>query len=159
MLDFTNVFEKNKHFIFRYLMKLCGDTSLAEELTQETFYRAYMNLAALRSEEKVTVWLCSIARNTYLAWYNSNKKQRAIERMPQIEDTPDIATLFEETETAGRAFECLHSLGEPYKEVFMLCTFGGLSLKAISQLFGKSESWARVTYHRAKLKIIEELEK
>jgi RNA polymerase sigma-70 factor (ECF subfamily) len=48
-------------------------------------------------------------------------------------------------------------LEEPYKEVFMLSVFGGLSLKDISAMFGKSESWARVTYYRAKQKIMEGL--
>ena len=72
-----------------------------------------------------------------------------------MDSTPDIAELFEEQELAGRAFSVLHALEEPYKEVFMLAVFGGLSLKDISAMFGKSESWARVTYCRAKQKIME----
>lgn len=47
---------------------------------------------------------------------------------------------------------------EPYKEVFMLRVFGELSFKKISGIFGKTESWARVTYHRAKVKILNEME-
>ena len=61
-------------------------------------------------------------------------------------------------ELADRAFACLVALEEPYREVFTLCVFGNLSLKDISAMFGKSESWARVTYYRAKQKIINELE-
>ena len=52
----------------------------------------------------------------------------------------------------------LHRLSEPYKEVFSLRVFGELSFGTISSLFGKSESWARVTYHRACKKIREELD-
>lgn len=51
----------------------------------------------------------------------------------------------------------LHELDEPYKEVFMLAVFAGLSLTDISKLFGKSESWARVTFYRAKQKISERM--
>ena len=52
----------------------------------------------------------------------------------------------------------LHELPEPYKEVFMLRIFGELSFSKIADIFGKTESWARVTFHRSKLKIIEKLE-
>ena len=157
MLDFEMVFRDNNQFIFRFLMKLCGDASLAEELTQETFFRAYMNMSALRNEEKVAVWLCQIAKNTYFAWFNEQKRKQPISQLIPTDSTPDIAELFEEKELAGRAFSVLHALEEPYKEVFMLSVFGGLSLKDISAMFGKSESWARVTFYRAKQKIMEGL--
>ena len=157
MLDFEMVFRENNQFVFRFLMKLCGDVSLAEELTQETFFRAYMNLSALRNEEKVAVWLCQIAKNTYFAWFNEQKRKQPISQPISANSTPDIAELFEEKELAGRAFSVLHALEEPYKEVFMLSVLGGLSLKDISAMFGKSESWARVTYYRAKQKIMEGL--
>ena len=151
------VFRDNNQFVFRFLMKLCGDVSLAEELTQETFFRAYMNMSALRNEEKVAVWLCQIAKNTYFAWFNELKRKQPISQPISANSTPDIAELFEEKELAGRAFSVLHAQEEPYKEVFMLSVFGGLSLKDISAMFGKSESWARVTYYRAKQKIMEGL--
>ena len=157
MLDFEQVFQENHQFIFRFLMKRCGEASLAEELTQETFFRAYINFASLRDENKVSAWLCQIAKNTYFAWFHSQKKSQRMAQEFAVDSTPDIAELFEEKELAGRAFSCLHALDEPYKEVFMLFVFGGLSLKGISSMFGKSESWARVTYYRAKQKIMEGL--
>ncbi len=52
----------------------------------------------------------------------------------------------------------LHRLEEPYKEVFWLRTFGELPFSQIASLFEKAESWARVMYHRAKMKIKEELQ-
>ena len=159
MLDFEMVFQENSSLIFRFLMKLCGNVSLAEELTQETFFRAYMNLSSLKNEEKVSVWLCQIAKNTYFTWFNEQKRNRSASQLVLTDSAPDIAELFEEKELAGRAFSRLHALDEPYKEVFMLCTFCGLSLKDISAMFGKSESWARVTFYRAKQKILEGLVK
>lgn len=155
MLDFEKVFRENQGFIYRYLMKLCGNESLAEELTQETFFRAYMNLTGLRKEEKVSVWLCQIARNTYFAWYNEQKKLQPMDDLEIGDSTPDMADIFAEQELSQKAYTCLHQMEEPYKEVFMLSVFGGLSLKNISTLFGKSESWARVTFYRAKQKLLE----
>lgn len=156
MKKFEDIYSENQGFIFRFLVKLCGNVNLAEELCQETFYRAYMNFASLKSEQSVSAWLCTIAKNTYFAWFNEQKKKTA---MPEDLDdlSPDISEVFEEKELADRAFVSLHALEEPYKEVFMLYVFGGLSLKAISSLFSKSESWARVTYYRAKQKIMEGL--
>lgn len=157
MLDFEKMFQENNSFVFRFLMKLCGDVSLAEELTQETFFRAYMNLSNLRNEKKLSAWLCQIAKNTYFAWFNEQKINRPMTQIMIADSTPDIADLFEEKELADRAFSCLHALEQPYKEVFTLFVFGSLSLKDISSMYGKSESWARVTYYRAKQKIMEGL--
>lgn len=156
MADFEKLFEENRGFIFKYLMKLCRDSSLSEELTQETFFRAYMNLGKLRDEDKAAPWLCGIAKNTYFAWYNENKRLLPLEQA-QVTEEPDIAESFTEKELSEKAFICLHELEEPYKEVFMLSVFGCLSLKEISKLFGKSESWARVTFYRAKQKLIERM--
>ena len=155
MLDFEKIFRENQDFIYRYLLKMCSNASLAEELTQETFFRAYMNLTGLRKEEKVTVWLCQIAKNTYFAWYNQQKKLQPLEETEISDTTPDLADIFTQRELSSAAYTCLHKMDEPYKEVFMLCVFGGLSLKEISSLFGKSESWARVTFYRAKQKMME----
>jgi RNA polymerase sigma-70 factor (ECF subfamily) len=155
--DFEKVFQENQTFIFRYLMKLCKDSSLAEELTQETFFRAYMNLTGLRNEEKITIWLCQIAKNTYFSWCRENKNRQSVDDLEISDDSADLADFFATKELSTKAFSCLHSLCEPYKEVFMLSVFGGLSLKQISELFGKSESWARVTFYRAKQKLLEEM--
>ncbi|MDE7295147.1 MAG: RNA polymerase subunit sigma, partial [Oscillospiraceae bacterium] len=51
----------------------------------------------------------------------------------------------------------LHTLDEPYKEVFSLRIFGELSFKEIGELFGKSDGWARTVFFRAKEKIVNKL--
>ena len=154
MTDFEKLFIDNRDFIFKYLMKLTRDSSLAEELTQETFFRAYMNYSSLRDKEKASVWLCQIAKNTYFAVYNENKKRNSYENDLSDENVEDA---FIQKEISREALACLHQLEEPYKEVFMLSVFGGFSFKDISTLFGKSESWARVTFYRAKQKLSERI--
>lgn len=157
MSEFEKLFNENRGFIFKFLMKMTRDASLAEELTQETFFRAYMNYASLRDKEKASVWLCTIARNTYFTWYNQQKNTEPLEDafFPDTLETPEEA--FARKELSQKAFICLHRLEEPYKEVFMLSVFGGVSLKEISAIFGKSESWARVTFYRAKQKLSESM--
>lgn len=158
MTDFEKIYAENNDFIFKYLLKLCANESVAEELAQETFFKAYMNFNSLRNKSKAPVWLCQIAKNTYYAWYNEQKKHSNFEENEKIKADFDIESFFEKKELTEKAFGCLHGLEEPYKEVFMLSVFGQLSLKEISNLFGKSESWARVTFYRAKQKLAERME-
>ncbi len=157
MTDFEKLFIDNRDFIFKYLMKLSKDSALAEELTQETFFRAYMNYSSLRNKEKASVWLCQIVKNTYFAFYNENKKRLSFENEPTQTDGESIEEALIQKEFSQEALSCLHELEEPYKEVFMLSVFGGFSFKDISTLFGKSESWARVTFYRAKQKLSERI--
>jgi len=155
--DFEKLFSDNRDFVFKYLMKLTRDTSLAQELTQETFFRAYMNYAGLRKKEKVSVWLCQIAKNAFFAWYNEHKKIDSLEKTVCNAELNNIEEAFIQKELYEKALVCLHELEEPYKEVFMLSVYGGFSLKNISKIFGKSESWARVTFYRAKQKLLERM--
>ncbi len=157
MTEFEQLFIDNRDFIFKYLMKLTKDSSLAEELTQETSFRAYMNFSSLRDKEKASVWLCQIAKNTYFAHYNEAKKIDSFENRDIKNDDENIEDIFIQKEFSQKVLTCLHQLEEPYKEVFMLSVFGGFSLKEISNLFGKSESWARVTFYRAKQKLSERI--
>ena len=157
MTEFEKLFNDNRTFIFKYLLKMTRDASLAEELTQETFFRAYMNYASLRSKEKAAPWLCQIAKNTYFAWYNEHKKHDSLDELDAVSDGTSIEEYFVQKELSQKALLCLHELEEPYKEVFMLCVLGGFSLKDISAIFGKSESWARVTFYRAKQKLSEKV--
>ena len=157
MTEFEKLFKENREFIFKFLIKMTRDISLSEELTQETFLRAYMNYASLRNKEKASAWLCQIAKNTYFAWYNEQKKKVSIDTLEAVSDNENIEDAFVQKELSQKALLCLHELEEPYKEVFMLSVFGGFSLKDISSLFGKSESWARVTFYRAKQKLSERM--
>lgn len=159
MTEFEIVFEENRELVCKYLMRLSQNPSLAEELTQETFFRAYMNFSSLRDKGKASVWFCQIAKNTYFAWYNEHKKIDYFDDLECISSTDSIEEAFLQKDLFKTAIRYLHGLDEPYKEVFMLSVFGGLSLKDISDIFGKSESWARVTFYRAKQKLLERMRK
>lgn len=157
MTEFEKLFKEYREFIFKYLMKMIRDVSLAEELTQETFFCAYMNYASLRNKEKASVWLCQIAKNTYYAWYNEQKKRTSLDGLETASNGESIEDAFVQKELSQKALLCLHELENPYKEVFMLSVFGDFSFKDISLIFGKSESWARVTFYRAKQKLSERM--
>ena len=117
-----------------------------------------MNFNSFRGDCKLSVWLCQIAKNLYYEWYNKNRKIVPLdETFTPHEDEKDISIEFADKETAWQILQQLHILDDPYKEVFMLHALGDVSLKDISRLFKKSDSWARVIYYRAKNMIIAKL--
>ncbi|MBQ8332448.1 MAG: RNA polymerase sigma factor [Clostridia bacterium] len=154
-MDFGEIYAEYFTDIYRFALGLCRDPDLAEEITQETFYRALKKIHTHDPEKSLSAWLCQIAKNTYYS--HCRKKGRETEIPDNLAAQEDIAERLEDRESAFAVHAVLHGLTEPYKEVFWLRTFGELSFQQIGTLFGKSESWARVTYYRAKLKIREEL--
>ena len=147
--------------VYRYIRSVSQDGSLAEEVTQETFFKALKKADQFRGDWDVRVWLCQIAKNTLYDHLKKQKKQLLGDEKLEKTESAGGELLEEKLAQRSQAMEIhkvLHRLSEPYKEVFSLRVFGELSFGTISSLFGKSESWARVTYHRACKKIREELD-
>ena len=142
--------------VFSYVMTLSGDRSLAEEITQETFCRAFSKAESFRSQSEEITWLCAIAKNLVI---DEKRRQSRTGEIP--EDTPsqekavDLQTA--DRDLSFRIHVALHALEEPYREIFELRVFGELSFREIGTIFGKTENWARVTYHRARLKLQERM--
>ena len=146
--------------VYRYIRSISQDGALAEEVTQETFFKALKKADQFRGDCDVRVWLCQIAKNTLYDHLKKQEKQLlGDEKLEKIESAGG-ELLEEKLAQRSQAMEIhkvLHRLSEPYKEVFSLRTFGELNFREIGMLFGKSENWARVTYYRARVKIREEL--
>ena len=159
MDDFDAIYQQYGKTVYCFLLSLSRDESLAEELTQETMFRAIMNINSFRGDSKPSVWLCQIGKNLYFEWLKKSKRTIPIDDSLATYDSGyDIAEAFADKDIANQILKYLHELEEPYKEVFMLHALGDIPLTRISQLFGKSDSWARVTYYRAKAIITSKLE-
>ena len=74
-----------------------------------------------------------------------------------LADEHSMEEWYDRKQTVLAIQNLLKTLEEPYREVFSARVFGDLSFKQIATLFGRTETWARVTYHRAKLRIKEAL--
>lgn len=157
MIDFQEVYNLYFRDVYRYALSLCRNQSTAEEVTQETFYKALEKLDDFDGKCKVSVWLCQIAKNTYISMCRKDKHLAASVDVMLLPDDGSVEDALCDRETAFAIQKILHTLEEPYKEVFSLRIFGELPFKQIAELFGKTEAWARVTYHRARLKIKEEM--
>lgn len=144
--------------VYKYLLVLSKNETLSEELTQETFFKALKSIKKFKGECSIYSWLCQIAKNTYLSYVKKEKRLESYDDFEHIIYENDVLDeKLEQKETAVEIHKALHNLEEPYKEVFYLKTFGELPYCQIAQLFNKTESWARVTYHRAKIKLKEKI--
>ena len=143
--------------VYRYVLGLSRDGCVADEITQETFFKALKNLNTFKGQCKLSVWLCQIDKNCYFTYLEKEKRKGALPD-EAASTTESLEAAFVSKETALQIHQILHDLAEPYKEVFSLRTFGELSFREIGDLFEKTESWARVTYHRAKLQIRQRLD-
>ena len=156
--EFEKIYIRYFNDVFLFLKKMSKDESIAEEITSETFFKAMRSIDNFRGETDVRVWLCQIAKNCYFSYL---KKQQRIENIDDL-DFPDNQDTIEEQilkqYDVMQIHLQLHNLAEPYKEVFMLRVFGELSFKQIADIFQKTDNWACVTYHRARNKILMQME-
>ena len=159
MDDFERIYREYFQYVFFYILRLCQDREMAEEVTQETFFTALKTKAKFQNQSDIRTWLCQIAKNKYLTMLRKKRYILEEAEVDRIEDVRDFREDLEDRDTAMEIHRCLHRLEDPYKEVFCLRVFGELSFREIGGLFGKSDAWARVTYSRAKLKLIERMKR
>ena len=156
-MDAEKLYEASYMQVYSYLMTLTRDASLAEELTQETFLKAMTaeGKAAYGEKSNALTWLCAIGKNLFAD--ELRRRKRCAELPEDVLSGEDVTAKAEDEDLSFRLHMALHQMEEPYKEVFQLRVFGELPFARIGALFGKTENWARVTYHRARLKLTERM--
>lgn len=157
--DFNKIYQLYGVQVYKYLICLTRDAGLAEDLTQETFYQAIKSIGNFRGDCRLSVWLCQIAKYSYYRYRDKNKGQHN-----SLDEAEDILVDYNNPEGINEKNEekqilrkAIKDLSTPYLEVVKLRTYGDLSFKEIGDLLGKSETWARTTFYRAKMKLKEVL--
>ena len=146
--------------VFRYTLTLCRSETEAQDITQETFLRAMRSAGSFRGSSSLYTWLCSIARNLWTDRCRSQYREQPGDPNDLPAATDDfLEDRLDDRDTAMHIHRILHGIDEPYKEVFSLRVFGQLTFGDIAGLFGKTESWARVTFHRARRMICDIMRK
>ena len=155
MFDMDAAYREYAVMVYKFLLSLCYEEELAEELTQETFYQAVRSVDRYDGSCKVSTWLCQIAKHL---WYREMERRK---RKGTSELTADMESLEKPVEEQllvkeekMELFRKVHVLDEISKEIVLLRVTGAFSFKEIAELFGKNENWARVTYYRAKQKLL-----
>nr|WP_220127234.1 sigma-70 family RNA polymerase sigma factor [Halobacillus locisalis] len=139
--------------VFLYVYSLSGDQHIAEDITSETFMKALTSLDSFKGNSDIRVWLCQIAKNSYYSYLRKKKSFVDLESVPEPASGDNVEQEIATSEASVKVHEMIQNLKEPYNKVFTLRLFGELSFKQIGKLFGKSDNWACVTYHRAREKV------
>ena len=159
-IKFEDMYQRFFKDVYLFVFSISKDRQIAEDITQETFFKALKEIKNFRGDCSVKSWLCQIAKNLYISQMRK-KSMISLEDMDTVPNQISATNIEQEyiqKEDKLSVYKVLHFLDEPYKEIFLLRTLGDLSFKEIADVFHKTESWARVTYHRARLKIQEALE-
>ena len=157
MQNMEEIYKEYFETVKKYLFCLTHNNDIAEELTQETFYKAVKNIHTFKDDCKISVWLCKIAKNT---WLDSMKKNKNIKDMADNE-LFEIESLETTDETVisnqGKLelYKKIQKLDEKTRDVIYLRITGDLNFKEIGDIFNKTENWARITFYRGKQKLKE----
>ncbi len=162
MSDFKKLYEEYSKPLYRFLLSLTKDSDAAEDLMQETFYRALLNIDKFEGKSSIYTWLCSIGKN---AWIKEavKKKRYIFKPIDELcgerakEPTPEEQMIYKEEYRKIR--KAIIGLNDTYRDVFILHAYAEVKLVEIARLYEKTESWARVTYYRARQQIIQEVTK
>lgn len=159
MSDFQRTYEEYARPVYRFLLSLTGSENQAEELLQETFYQAFLHIGRFEGRCNLYTWLCQIGKNAWLKECRRSKRycETSYDDLPVADAGLSLEEQTVRNEEYRNVQRVLQGLAEPYRNVFILHTLGGVKFKEIAYIYGKSESWARVTYFRAKQQIIKEV--
>lgn len=157
MFEFDRIYREYFRDVELYMLALCRDVHLAEELTAEVFFEAMKALPGFEGRCNIRTWLCAIGKRRYISYLRKNRPNASIDEL----EIPDLNQNVEEQvidrQQALEIRRVLDDLPEPYRKVFSLRVFGQMSFAQIGKVFGKNQNWACVTYHRARQKIRDEL--
>lgn len=145
--------------VYKFLMCLCHDPSLAEDLTADTFEAALRGIHKFRGEAKLSVWLCAIAKRKYYMHLRRHGRMQSV----SIEDAPlispqDIEREYLQREDKLDFYRALQTLPPEAREVFYLRLSGDMTFEEIGSVLGRSGNWARGTFYRGKEKLKRRLE-
>lgn len=157
MQNIEEIYKQYFKTVYKYLFCLTRNSDIAEELTQETFYRAVKKINTFNGQCKISVWLCQIAKNL---WYDELKKNKKIKDISEeeylsIKSLDSIEENIFLNENKIDLYKKLQILDEKTREVIYLRITGELSFKEIANILNKTENWARVTFYRGKQKLKE----
>ncbi len=158
MHDIETIYKEYFQTVYKYLICLTHNEDIAEELTQETFYKAIQKINTFKNNCKISIWLCQIAKNL---WYDELKKNKKIKDISEDEYfSIQIMTDFEDKiiseENRKILYQRIRNLNEQTRKVIYLRIIGDLSFKEIGSILGKTENWARTIFYRGKEKLREE---
>ncbi len=152
--DFERIYADNYRQIYAFLYKLCRDPYVSEDLTQETFFQAYLSLHRYNGRCSMFTWLAAIAKNLFFNYLRKTKAETlAIDLYvtePESPLTEEPGHVLKREIEISRVRQAISELPKKYSDVLILRIYGELSYEEIAAKLGISVNSARVIYYRAK---------
>ncbi len=148
------IYNKYKKEIYYYVYKLTLNHHVAEELTQDTFLKAFRAFRKFRKEASIKTWLYIIARNTYLNYYDKNKNHAENTEAFQKE-IMDPSNDFKSMDERMLIHNILLQLPEKLRSLLILRDYRELTYKEISRILDITEGQVKIGLHRARKKFKE----
>lgn len=159
MKEFEKIYEEYFPRVYAFLYKLCRNGELSEEMTQETFYRAFVNFDRYNGSCELFTWLAAIGKNVWLGYLRKNRiKTVGLELAVHTDGGDEPDRIVEKRLDAERVKRAIDALPDKFKDVVILRIYAGLSYGDIAASLGIREGSAKVIFHRAKEMLRKELE-
>lgn len=152
MLDFEDLYEFYATEVYRFAFWLAGDAVEAEDITSETFVRAWVRRDAIRTET-LKAYLFTIARNAYLERHRRNKNHVALEDV-YSDPAPGPERQVESQLELSRVRRVLRALPEIDRSAFVLRVQHNMPYAEIARVLGLSLTAAKVKVHRVRRKLL-----
>ncbi len=163
MDTFETIYMRYWRQIYSFLYKLSGSEDIAEELTQETFCRAFRGFDRFRGDSGVFTWLAAIAKRTYYQYVKKNRQSamgidlriavEAYSNSTAVEDSVIMKDVREQVE------KLMYELPEKYRDVVLMRIYADMSFAQVAETVGITENSAKVIYYRAKKMLKERMMK
>ncbi len=154
MESMEKIYRVHAGTVYGFLLSKTGNPDLAEELTQETFFRAVKASGKFKGDSTVSTWLCGIAKRVLFEYFRKQKKEK-LPKEPEGYAASVEEEIFRDWDNL-QIIKAIHHLEEPVREVMYLRLIGNLSFAQIGEIMGRSENWARVAFYRGKEKAARE---
>lgn len=154
------IYKQNVQIVYHYLLALCKDENLAEDLTQETFLRAFQALERFDGSCKLSTWLCQIGKHLLYQTWEKRKREIPLDWENETLLTNEHTSMNVEHTVFAKVELCdvlddLQELPPAMRKVVCLRAISDLSYKEIGNMLGKSENWARINFYRGKEMLLE----
>ncbi len=152
--EFEEIYNKYQPDVLRFLMHMTSfDMTAAEELTQETFYQAFLSFGKFRGECSLRTWLFQIAKNIYAKYIRRESHQRDIAAKQNDISVPPPIDDIEHKEKLIRLRTLIDELDEPSRSIMQYRLYSDTSYADIAALLKIRANTAAVIYNRTVAKL------
>ncbi len=156
--DFELIYRKYYRRVYLFLLKLCGNHELSEDLTQETFYQAFLSIHRFKGRSDVFTFIAAIAKHTYLKYLRKNRNSVCEAYIGELRsDFSDPEYIYEKSVEKMNIRDLVEKLPERYRDVILFRVYAEMTFGQIAEAMGITENSAKVIFFRAKKKLTEDL--